>query len=275
MIEKNKIRLRIYLAAIAVLLSVGIIGFMFIENMSLTDAIYFSIVTMATVGYGDIHPQTDIGKILTLIIIIGGVGAFFGVIASITDLFVNRREESLRRQKLDMVTGLFFSEMGNELLKRFTRLDPEAKTLHSILRLSEDWKDEDFDKAYKALKKHCLAIDSRRADILTLQEYLQNRADLLLRLIENPIIQEHENFSELLRAVFHLRDELLNRSALFKLPDSDRKHLEGDIVRAYNLLIFEWLRYIRYLKNSYEYLFSLAMRVNPFDPEADAVVKNS
>jgi len=275
MIEKNKIRLRFYLAAFAVLLLFGIIGFMFIENMSLTDAIYFSIVTMATVGYGDIHPQTDIGKILTLIIIIGGVGTFLGVIASITDLFVNRREEPLRRQKLDMVTGLFFSEMGNELLKRFTRLDPEAKTLQSVLKLSDEWKDKDFDNAYTALKQHHLVIDSRLADIPTLLEYLQSRADLLLRLIENPIIQEHENFSELLRAVFHLRDELLNRSDLCELPDSDRKHLEGDIVRVYNLLIFEWLRYIRYLKKSYGYLFSLAMRINPFDPEADAVVKNS
>lgn len=273
--EKNKIRLRVYLAAISVLLTVGVLGFMFIENMSFTDAVYFSIVTMATVGYGDIHPQTDIGKILTLIIIICGVGTFLGVIASVTDVFVNRREESLRRQKLDMVTGLFFSEMGNELLKRFTRLNPEAETLHSVLNLSEEWEDEDFDKAYKLLKQHRFAIDSRRADIIGLLAYLQNSADLLLRLIENPILLEHENFSELLRAVFHLRDELLNRSDISKLPDSDRKHLEGDIVRVYHLLIFEWLRYMRYLKESYGYLFSLAMRVNPFDPDADAVVKNA
>ena len=275
MIKKNKIRLRIYLAVFAALLLVAVIGFMFIENMSLTDAIYFSIVTMATVGYGDIHPQTGIGKILTLIIIVGGVGTFLGVIASITDLFVNRREESLRQQKLDMVTGLFFSEMGNELLKRFTRLDHKAEALHNILKISEEWKDEDFDKAYGALEQQLLVIDSRRDDILILREYLQSRSDLLLRLIENPIIQEHENFAALLRALFHLRDELLNRSDLLELPDADRKHLEGDIVRVYNLLIFEWLRYIRYLKNSYGYLFSLAMRINPFDPEADAVVKNS
>ena len=275
MIEKNNIRLRIYLAAMAVLLSVGIVGFMFIEDMSLTDAVYFSIVTMATVGYGDIHPQTDIGKILTLIIIIGGVGTFLGAIASITDLFVNRREESIRQQKLDMVTGLFFSEMGNELLKRFTRIDPEAKTLQKVLKLSAQWKDEDFDRAYKALKAHRLGVDFVHDDIIALLEYLQNRADLLLRLIENPIIQEHENFSELLRAIFHLRDELLHRSDLSKLPDSDRNHIEGDIVRVYNLLIFEWLRYIGYLKKNYGYLFSLAVRLNPFDPEADAVVKNS
>ena len=93
-------RLRIYLAVFTVLLFVGIIGFLFFENMSLTNAIYFSIVTMATVGYGDIHPQTEIGKILALIVIIGGVGTFLGIIASVTDLFANRREETIRQQKL-------------------------------------------------------------------------------------------------------------------------------------------------------------------------------
>lgn len=268
-----KFRLRIYLAVFTVLLSVGIIGFMFFENMSLTNAIYFSIVTMATVGYGDIHPQTEIGKVLALIIIIGGVGTFLGVIASITDLFVNRREEAIRQQKVDMVTGLFFSEMGNELLKQCIRFDPEVETLHKILKISPEWKSEDFSKADDLLKKHRLSINSYQGDIPALLKYLQNRADLLLRLIENPIIQEHENFTELLRALFHLRDELLNRNDLSELLESDRKHLEGDITRVYKLLIFEWLRYIRYLKKSYGYLFSLAIRINPFDPEATAVVK--
>ena len=59
MIKKIKFRLRIYLLIFTVLLTVGVIGFMFIEKMSLTNAIYFSIVTMATVGYGDIYPAAD------------------------------------------------------------------------------------------------------------------------------------------------------------------------------------------------------------------------
>jgi len=273
--EKIKFRLRIYFAALVVLLSTGILGFMFIENMSLMDAIYFSIVTMATVGYGDIHPHTEIGKILTLLVIVGGVGTFLGVIASITDYFVDRREEAFRQQKIDMVTGLFFSEMGNDLLKSFIRFDPEIESLHRILKISQEWKKEDFDRAYSLLKNQRFSIDSGRGDIPALMKYLQSSGDLLLRLIENPIIQEHESFTELLRALFHLRDELLNRKDLFELLDSDRKHLEGDIARVYNLLIFEWLRYIRYLKKSYGYLFSLAIRVNPFDPDATAVVKNS
>lgn len=107
-----------------------------------------------------------------------------------------------------------------------------------------------------------------------LLECMQSRADMLLRLIENPIIQEHEHFTELLRAVFHLRDELSHRNNLSELLDSDRKHLEGDISRAYKLLIFEWLRYLHYIKNNYGYLFSLAIRTNPFDPGATIVVKD-
>ena len=273
--EKIEFRIRIYLAAFAVLLSAGVSGFMFIEKMSFVDAIYFSIVTMATVGYGDIHPQTEIGKILTLLIIIGGVGTFLGVIASITDFFVNRREQALKQQKIDMVTGLFFSEMGNGLLKRLIRFDPEIESLYRILRISEKWEKEDFIGAFKLLKKQKFSIDSGKSDILALLKYLQNSADFLLRLLENPIIQEHARFTELLRALFHLRDELLNRNDLFELLDSDRKHLEGDIARVYKLLVFEWLRYIRYLQKSYGYLFSLAIRVNPFDPDATAVVKNA
>ena len=136
-------RLKIYLTVFIILLLAGIIGFMSIEDMSLTDAIYFTIVTMATVGYGDICPQTQIGKILVLFIIIGGVGTFLGVIAGITDFFVNRREEVIRQEKIDMLTGLYFSEMGNSLLRQFARFDPDVETLYRNLKISPEWEDKD------------------------------------------------------------------------------------------------------------------------------------
>jgi voltage-gated potassium channel len=268
--HNNNSRLKIYLSVFVALLLIGITGFVFIEKFSLIDAIYFSIVTMSTVGYGDIHPQTDIGKLLALMLIIGGVGTFLGVIANITDFFVNRREEALRQQKLNILTGLFFSEMGSELLKRFTALDPEIKTLHKTFNISEKWKHENFDTAYNILKKHSHIIESRRCNLFALREYLENKGNLLLRLIENPVIQEYEHFTDLLRSIFHLRDELLHRKDLAELSNTDRKHLENDIIRVYNLLIFEWLRYIQCMQNNYKYLFSLAVRTNPFDPKADA-----
>ena len=270
----SNLRLKIYLVVFSILLFVGISGFMFIENMSFIDAVYFSIVTMATVGYGDLHPQTEIGKFLTLIIIIGGVGTFLGVIASITDVFVSRREQAIRQQKIDMVTGLFFSEMGNDLLRHFTRFDPDLGACQRALEISKEWEDEDFERARHLLETHHPSMDSSRGDLRALLEQLQGKADLLLRLIENPIIQEHGRFAELLRALFHLRDELSHRYELSDLLDSDRKHLEGDIARVYRLLVSEWLRYVQYLKGNYGYLYSMAIRLNPFDPEANPVVKD-
>lgn len=272
MTENNRIRLKTYLTVFIFLLSAGIAGFMLIERFSLMDAIYFSLVNMATVGYGDIHPQSDMGKLLALILIVGGVGTFLGVIASITDLFVNRREEAFRRQKRHMVTGLFSSEMGSELLKRLSRLDPETAPLEGLLNVSPKRQDNDFDRAQRAMQQR-LVIDLRSCDLGALREGLVEKGDLLLRLIENPVIQEDGNFTDLLRAVFHLRDELLNRSDLAGLSVSDRTHLENDMVRIYGLLIVEWLNYMRYLKKRYGYLFSLAMRTNPFDPAADVVVR--
>ncbi len=45
-------------------------------------------------------------------------------------------------------------------------------------------------------------------------------------------------------------------------------HLSGDIRRAYSILITEWLAYMKHLKSDYPYLFSLAVRTNPFDQTA-------
>ena len=57
------------------------------------------------------------------------------------------------------------------------------------------------------------------------------------------------------------------------MPDSDRKHLAGDMERVYGRLINQWTGYMKHLKEDYPYLFSLAMRTNPFDPAASPIVR--
>lgn len=91
-------------------------------------------------------------------------------------------------------------------------------------------------------------------------------------MLQNPVMFEHESFTELLRAVFHLTEELEYRGDLSELPNSDRAHLSGDVKRVYSLLAREWLTYMEYQKVNYPYLFSLAMRTNPFDKDASVVV---
>ena len=94
----------------------------------------------------------------------------------------------------------------------------------------------------------------------------------LVSLLENPVLVEQEGFREALLAVFHLADELSCRGQVANLPRSDISHLAGDINRAYQKLVEQWLVYLSHLKNQYPYLFSLAVRRNPFDPEASPVV---
>ena len=45
-----------------------------------------------------------------------------------------------------------------------------------------------------------------------------------------------------------------------------------DMNRAYRLLLLEWLEHMNHLQEDYPYLFSLAVRTNPFNPEASVIV---
>ena len=96
---------------------------------------------------------------------------------------------------------------------------------------------------------------------------------LMLTLLENPQIFEHDRFTDLLHAVFHLTEELNARERLTDLPVTDYAHLSVDLTRVYSSLVIEWLEYMQHLKKKFPYLFSLSMRTNPFDSHASAIVR--
>lgn len=58
----------------------------FVESLRWLDSIYFSVITVATVGYGDITPQTDAGKIFTIFYVLLGIG----LIATFASTIVRR-----------------------------------------------------------------------------------------------------------------------------------------------------------------------------------------
>ena len=65
----------------------------YVENWRYIDALYFSAATMTTVGYGDITPQTDIGKVFTIFYVFMGVGIALYGLTVIAAHFVEVREE--------------------------------------------------------------------------------------------------------------------------------------------------------------------------------------
>jgi len=186
---------------------------------------------------------------------------------------LSEREKQAMLNKLNMVIGAFFSEAGTPLLKYFSRFDTNAQQLSKHLIVDSNWSPEHFTQMQVVLKKHEHKIDSKSGDLPELQSFIISKRAFLLRLLENPNLLEHEEFTELLWAVFHLAEELSFRNSTTDLPESDYIHLNGDIRRAYTLLVREWLSHMEHLKNDYPYLFSLAVRTNPFDPNASAEVK--
>lgn len=270
--ESQGSKLKLYVLLLFTIMCMGTFVFAKVENLSFMDAFYFSIVTIATVGYGDIHPTTTLGKILAIGLIVAGVGTFLEVIAGLTQVMIKRREKEVRTEKLNMIIGLFFSELGGKLLRSLCAADPNRNAMAEKLSVSADWTDRQFQDKTRELAQASYRVDIEKATLEYMEKLLTAKGDLLLRLLENPMILEHETFTELLRAIFHFRDELMNRDQLEGLPNADKRHLAGDMERIYRLLVSHWLAYMSYLKKNYPYLFSLAMRTNPFDEGCTAVI---
>jgi hypothetical protein len=190
------------------------------------------------------------------------------LVTLILDRLLSIQEKRSLMHKLNMVIGAFFSEVGRQLLELFLGFDSDPREVSSHLAIQKGWRARDFALAKKHLAHARCAVQSSRGDLQELKRFLQCKREFLLRLLENPNLLEHESFSNLLWAVFHLTEELCVRQALVALPGKDYEHLSGDIRRAYTLLVEEWVSYMTHLAADYPYLFSLALRTNPFDPKA-------
>jgi hypothetical protein len=183
-------------------------------------------------------------------------------------------EKQNRLEKLNMVIGVFFSEMGTNLLTYFSDLDPNLETIRNDLIVTSDWSDNEFSTVSKRLKTYSYKVEPNKINLEELRCYIGDNRTFLLSMMENPNLMEHETFTELLRSVFHLAEELKFRNVIEDLPHEDLGHLAGDIDRAYSLLVREWVAYMKHLKDNFPYFFSLAMRTNPFDQKASVILGN-
>ncbi|WP_432402040.1 hypothetical protein [Wukongibacter sp. M2B1] len=194
--------------------------------------------------------------------------AFIPIEVLIVSLILHRileeREKQHMLEKLNMLIGVFFNEAGTKLLKTLVMSDSRPDYICSFFRDIQDWNDSDFKNKSKLLNEEFqYDIDIDKVDIGKFANLLRSKREFLLGLLQNPSLLEHETFTELLTAVFHLEDELHHHTNYDDLTKEDYEHLKGDIERVYPLLVREWIVYIKYIKNNYPYLFSLAMRYNP------------
>jgi len=91
--------LRLITAIAAGVLTIGTLFYHFVEHLSFLDAAYFSVITLATVGYGDIVPKTPLGKVFTIFYVLIGISIIGAFANAIVKNAAARRMERLKEKE--------------------------------------------------------------------------------------------------------------------------------------------------------------------------------
>jgi hypothetical protein len=87
------------IGAVVVILIVGATFYHFVEGWKLLDSFYFCAITLATIGYGDFAPKTDLGKLFTVFYVFTGLGVIAAYIEIVWREGLQRRYERVQRRR--------------------------------------------------------------------------------------------------------------------------------------------------------------------------------
>lgn len=194
------------------------------------------------------------------------------IVSFIINQLLEKREKENFYKKLNMVIGVFFSEIGFELIKYYRIFDKSFEKNSISFSISDKWSDNDYKNAAKIARKMSMNIKADGSNLILLKKFLLSKRDIMLRILENQNLLEHESFSDMLLAISHLTEELEFRKSLENLTDVDRQHIEKDLERAFIFLLEQYFMYMKHIKNSYPYLYSLYLRINIFTGRQTAEV---
>lgn len=176
---------------------------------------------------------------------------------------LNYREKKERLKKTNLMLSTFFSEIGNELIEQICQLHALPYELEETITVQAEWDNRDFKLATLRIQEHQFDVNGTDRALQELKTLLSEKRYLILLMLQNPNLLEHDTFTDLLWAVFHLTDELLCRDSLAELSSTDLAHINQDIIRAFQALLLHRMHYMRHLQTDYPYLFSLELRKNP------------
>ena len=122
------------LVALVALFVYGILGSMFIMHLDIINSLYFTVITVATVGYGDILPVTPVQKLFTVTLVLGGVGlvayAFTLAITVVSMVVEEVTSGSMQRRRIAAAKNHFvlcgYGRVGSAVFKQLQRRNQEA-----------------------------------------------------------------------------------------------------------------------------------------------------
>ena len=80
------------------IVSLATLVFWILEDWTLLDSAFFAVATISTVGYGDIVPQTALGKVFCMVYIVLGLGVFVAAAGAVAEMLIRRRNKEEERR---------------------------------------------------------------------------------------------------------------------------------------------------------------------------------
>jgi voltage-gated potassium channel len=114
-----------HLISLLALVLIGTLGYMWVENWRLLDAAYMTVLTLATVGYQEVHPLSDAGRVYTIVFIMTGVGLALYILNDMVHIIIESNPGAGRRMKhriaklSDHQVVCGFGRTGQEVVSHF------------------------------------------------------------------------------------------------------------------------------------------------------------
>ncbi len=210
MLLKKVIGISIALMAV---FSAGIIGYMIIEQWPVLDSLYMTVITLASVGFMEVHPLTQHGRIFTIFLILGGTGILvYGVSTFIAFVVEGELTDTLRRRKMqkhiDALTGHFIicgaGQSGKYIIEEMHKMLKEFVVIEKNPEKTNSLRDQNtlcvHGDATHNSSLQAAGIERARGLVTTLHSDAENllvvftakRLNPLLRVISKAIEEESE-----------------------------------------------------------------------------------
>lgn len=159
--------IQLTLAVLLITLTIGTMGYMVLESWNFVDSFFMSVITLTTVGYGEVKPLSANGRIFSILLIFGGVtvvayGASSTVEYMVTGKAVNRLIERHRNEMMKSLKNHFiiagFGRVGREVALNFSK----ENIPFIVIDVNQDVLDEATQLGYLTFKGSATEDDTMR-----------------------------------------------------------------------------------------------------------------
>lgn len=171
------------------------------------------------------------------------------VVTIIFNKLLGMLEKRTKDKNMNVLISAFFSDVGNSILYAMTDNRISEDQFAQMLDRAHFKDNRSFKAMTQQIREHKYRIDVTPEKLEALKYLLLQNRPVFLDMLDNSHLAEHDTFTDMLWALFHVADELA--------------HLRRDIQRAYPLLLLEWVQNLKYLHDEYPYMFDAAIRFSP------------